>query len=115
MAYVQYDNEVDGLDEMFRISDDARIFAPAYRVAIEKARDALDDFLAEAWEFEDEIASEDLKVARFDEIAEAIAQVTGLEVYLVGDCLTVIAGAALPNDEYHDDIHDILVRYFLED
>jgi hypothetical protein len=114
MAYVQYDNERESF-EMYRISDDARIFAPAYRAAIEKARDALDDFLAEAWEFEDEIASEDLKVARFDEIAEAIAQVTGLEVYLVGDCLTVIAGAALPNDEYHDDIHDILVRYFLED
>jgi len=114
MAYVQYDNERESF-EMYRVSDDAKIFAPQYRAALEKARKALDDFLAEAWEFEDEIASEDLKVARFDEIAEAIAQVTGLEVYLVGDCLTVIAGAALPNDEYHDDIHDILVRYFLED
>jgi hypothetical protein len=115
MAYVQQDNEVDGLDEMFRISDDINIFSRDCRRAIQQARDVLDDFLAEAWEFEDEIASEDLKVARFDEIAEAIAQATGLEVYLVGDCLTVIAGAALPNDEYHDDIHDILVRYFLED
>ena len=115
MAYVQYDNERENF-EMYRVSDDARIFAPQYRAAIEKARTALGDFLGEAWEFRDEIADEDLLVTRFDEIASAIAQVTGLETYLVGECLTVIVGVEQPKiDEYEDDIHDLLVRYFLED
>ena len=115
MAYVECDNERESF-EMYRISDDIRIFAPAYRVAIGKARDALDSFLEAAWDFEDESAGEDLLVTRSDEIASAIAQETDLETYLVGDCLTVIVGVSKTElDEYHDDIHDILVRYFLED
>ena len=118
MAYVQYDNERESF-EMFRVSDDAKIFAPQYRAAIENAREALGNFMECAWEYSDELADEGLLVTRFDEIAETIAKVTGLETYLVGECLTVgatIVGVAQPEiDEYEDDIHDLLVRYFLED
>lgn len=115
MAYVQYDNERESF-EMYRVSDDAKIFAPEYRAAIEKARTALASFLECAWEYSDELADEGLLVTRFDEIASAIAQATGLETYLVGECLTVIVGVEQPKiEEYEDDIHDHLVRYFLED
>ena len=115
MAYVQYDNERESF-EMYRISDDAKIFAPAHRAAIEKARTALGDFLGEAWDFRDEITSEDMLVTRFDEIADEIAEATSLPLYLVGECLTVIVGVEQPKlDEYDDDIHDLLVRFFLED
>ena len=115
MAYVQYDNEIESF-EMYRTSDDAKIFAPEYRAAIEKARTALASFLECAWEYSDELADEGLLVTRFDEIAETIAKVTGLETYLVGECLTVIVGVTLPDtEEFEDDIHDLLVRFFLED
>ncbi len=115
MAYVQYDNERESF-EMYRISDDAKIFAPAHRAAIEKARTALGDFLGEAWDFRDEITSEDMLVTRFDEIADEIAEATSLPLYLVGECLTVIVGVTMPDtEEYEDDILDLLVRYFLED
>lgn len=115
MAYVQYDDERESF-EMFRVSDDAKIFAPQYRAAIEQAREALGYFLECAWEHSDELADEGLLVTRFDEIAETIAQVTGLETYLVGECLTVIVGVEQPKiEEYEDDIHDLLVRFFLED
>ncbi len=115
MAYVQYDDEKESF-EMYRTSDDAKIFAPEYRAAIEKARTALASFLECAWEYSDELADEGLLVTRFDEIAETIAKVTGLETYLVGECLTVIVGVEQSKiEEYEDDIHDNLVRYFLED
>ena len=115
MAYVQYDNERESF-EMYRTGDDVKIFAPQYRAAIEQAREALGNFMECAWEYRDELADEGLLVTRFDEIAETIAKVTGLETYLVGECLTVIVGVAQPEiDEYEDDIHDILVRFFLED
>ena len=115
MAYVQYDDERESF-EMYRTSDDAKIFAPEYRAAIEKARTALASFLECAWEYSDELADEGLLVTRFDEIAETIAKVTGLETYLVGECLTVIVGVEQPKiEEYEDDIHDLLVRFFLED
>ena len=69
-----------------------------------------------AWEYSDELADEGLLITRFDEIASTIAKVTLLPLYLVGECLTVIVGVAQPEiDEYEDDIHDLLVRYFLED
>jgi hypothetical protein len=115
MAYVQYDNERESF-EMFRVSDDAKIFAPQYRAAIENAREALGNFMECAWEYSDELADEGLLVTRFDEIASTIAKVTLLPLYLVGECLTVIVGVEQPKiDEYEDDIHDNLVRYFLED
>jgi hypothetical protein len=115
MAYVQYDNEQESF-EMYRASDDAKIFAPQYRAAIEQAREALGNFLGEAWEFRDEIADEDLLVTRFDEIAETIAKATSLPLYIVGECLTVIVGVTMPDtEEFEDDIHDLLVRFFLED
>lgn len=115
MAYVQYDNERESF-EMFRVSDDARIFAPQYRAAIENAREALGNFLECAWEYSDELADEGLLVTRFDEIASTIAKVTLLPLYLVGECLTVIVGVEEPKlEEYEDDIHDLLVRFFLED
>jgi hypothetical protein len=115
MAYVQYDDEKESF-EMYRVSDDARIFAPEYRAAIEKARTALASFLECAWEFRDEIDDEGLLVTRFDEIAAHIATATSLPLYIVGECLTVIVGVTLPDtEEYEDDIHDLLVRYFLED
>lgn len=115
MAYVQYDNERESF-EMFRVSDDAKIFAPQYRAAIENAREALGNFMECAWEYSDELADEGLLITRFDEIASTIAKVTLLPLYLVGECLTVIVGVEQPKiDEYEDDIHDNLVRYFLED
>jgi hypothetical protein len=115
MAYVQYDDERESF-EMYRVSDDAKIFAPQYRAALEKARKALGAFLGEAWEFRDEIADEDLLVTRFDEIAGAIATATSLPLYVVGECLTVIVGVTMPDtEEFEDDIYDILVRYFSED
>ncbi len=115
MAYVQYDDEKESF-EMYRTSDDAKIFAPEYRAAIEKAREALGNFLECAWEFRDEISDEGLLVTRFDEIADAIAKAAALPLYIVGECLTVIVGVTLPDtEEFEDDIHDNLVRYFLED
>ena len=114
MAYVQYDNERESF-EMYRTGDDVKIFAPQYRAAIENAREALGNFLECAWEYSDELADEGLLVTRFDEIAETIAKVTGLETYLVGECLTVGATIVGDIEEYEDDIHDLLVRYFLED
>ena len=114
MAYVQYDNERESF-AMYRVSDDAKIFAPQYRAAIENAREALGNFLECAWEYSDELADEGLLVTRFDEIAETIAKVTGLETYLVGECLTVGATIVGDIEEYEDDIHDLLVRFFLED
>lgn len=115
MAYIQYDNEIESF-EMYRTSDDVKIFAPQYRAAIENAREALGNFMECAWEYSDELADEGLLVTRFDEIASAIAQVTGLETYLVGECLTVIVGAPVSDTvEFEDDIHDLLVRFFLED
>ena len=114
MAYVQYDNEIERF-EMYRTSDDVKIFAPQYRAAIENAREALGNFLECAWEYSDELADEGLLVTRFDEIAETIAKVTGLETYLVGECLTVGATIVGDIEEYEDDIHDLLVRFFLED
>ena len=115
MAYVQYDNERESF-EMYRTGDDVKIFAPQYRAAIEQAREALGNFMECAWEYSDELADEGLLVTRFDEIASTIAKVTLLPLYLVGECLTVIVGVAQPEiDEYEDDIHDILVRFFLED
>ena len=44
MAYVQYDNERESF-EMYRTSDDVKIFAPQYRAAIEQAREALGYFM----------------------------------------------------------------------
>ena len=115
MAYVQYDNERESF-EMYRASDDAKIFAPQYRAAIENAREALGNFMECAWEYSDELADEGLLVTRFDEIASTIAKVTLLPLYLVGECLTVIVGVEEPKlEEYEDDIHDLLVRFFLED
>ena len=115
MAYVQYDDERENF-EMFRVSDDAKIFAPAYRAAIEQAREALGNFMECAWEFRDEIDDEGLLVTRFDEIAAHIATATSLPLYIVGECLTVFVGVTLPDtEEYEDDIHDLLVRFFLED
>ena len=115
MAYVQYDNERESF-AMYRVSDDAKIFAPQYRAAIENAREALGNFMECAWEYSDELADEGLLVTRFDEIASTIAKVTLLPLYLVGECLTVIVGVEEPKlEEYEDDIHDLLVRFFLED
>lgn len=115
MAYVQYDNEQESF-EMFRTSDDAKIFAPQYRAAIEQAREALGNFMECAWEYSDELADEGLLVTRFDEIASSIAKAAGLETYLVGECLTVIVGTPVSDTaEFGDDIHDLLVRFFLED
>ena len=115
MAYVQYDNERESF-AMYRVSDDAKIFAPQYRAAIENAREALGNFMECAWEYRDELADEGLLVTRFDEIAETIAKVTLLPLYLVGECLTVIVGVEEPKlEEYEDGIHDLLVRFFLED
>ena len=94
MAYVQYDNERESF-EMYRTSDDVKIFAPQYRAAIEQAREALGNFMECAWEYSDELADEGLLVTRFDEIASTIAKVTLLPLYLVGECLTVIVGVAL--------------------
>ena len=114
MAYVQYDNEQESF-AMYRTSDDVKIFAPQYRAAIEQAREALGNFMECAWEYSDELADEGLLVTRFDEIAETIAKATGLETYLVGECLTVGATIVGDIEEYEDDIHDLLVRFFLED
>jgi len=88
-----------------------------YREDVEPAtRKALDDFLAEAWEFRDELADEDLMVARRDEIAATISKaVIPLTKVVVVECLQVIAGVTMPDtEEFEDELYTVLYNYFLE-